>query len=465
MMHPALALAALLAATNPVAPINPPHTFTPAMGRAIVHLAEREVHAHHTAGMAIGVVEDGRVVYAHGFGYANIAKHIAFTPSTQTYIGATSEQFTVAAVLLLQQDGKLKLDDPVTKYVPELTIAKHVTIAQLLQQTSGLPRIAKIPGIDHDRTRGIKLLGIIAALNKLPLAAQPGAAYQDNSLNYMIAGLVVERAGGVPLSDYLQQHIFLPLVMNSTFYAGDTGISPRAAVGYTGSPKHLVPARPYDASWLFGASGIVTTVYDLAKWDIEMPILLRDDAMRSMYTPSGAPGIARYGMGSIIDERDGKRFIWNNGQIAGYHSMNALLPDDHIAVIVLTNVDMFASRNMLQPEALASRILDVLAPPSVAHMDNAIVSRASEWLKRLASDRIDRTQLTASFSAYLTDALVARSNFAQYGKVLAFVPVSSTNREDGDTMYEFLVRYPKATYHFRFTVAKDGKIDGLQLTP
>ncbi|MHB8147595.1 MAG: serine hydrolase domain-containing protein, partial [Vulcanimicrobiaceae bacterium] len=400
-----------------------------------------------------------------GFGYANLARHIAFVPSTQTYIGAASEQFTAAAVLLLQQDGKLKLDDKVTKYVPELTIAKNVTIAQLLQQTSGFPRIAKIPRIDHDRTRGIKLSGLIAAADKLPLASEPGAAYRDNSLNYMIAGLVVERASGVPLSDYLQQHIFLPLVMNSTFYAGDTGISPRAAVGYTGSPKRMIPSRPYDASWLFGASGIVTTVYDLAKWDIEMPVLLRDDAVRDMYTPSGAPGDAKYGMGCIIDERDGKRFIWDNGQIAGYHAMNALLPDDHIAVIVLTNVDMFASGNMLQPEALASRILDIVAPPSVAHLDNAVVSRAREWLERLAADRIDRTQLTASFSAYLTDALVARSNFAHYGKILALVPVSSTNRENGDTMYEFLVRYPKVTYHYRFTVAKDGKIDGLQLVP
>ncbi|MHB8147188.1 MAG: hypothetical protein ACYDGM_08035, partial [Vulcanimicrobiaceae bacterium] len=81
MMHPALALAALVAATTPVAPINPPHIFTPAMARSVVQLAEREVHAHHTAGIGIGIVEDGRVVYARGFGYANLARHIAFVPS------------------------------------------------------------------------------------------------------------------------------------------------------------------------------------------------------------------------------------------------------------------------------------------------------------------------------------------------------------------------------------------------
>ena len=227
----------------------------------------------------------------------------------------------------------------------------------------------------------------------------------------------------------------------------------------------MFPARPYDASWLFGAAGFVTTVSDLAKCDIEIPVLLRDDAARDMYTPSGAKGEIRYGMGSVIDERDGKRFMWDNGQIPGYHAMNAVLPDDHIAVIVLANVDMHASGNMVQPEALASRILDILAPPSVAHLDNAIVTRAREWLERLASDRIDRTQLTASFSNYLTDDLVARSNFAQYGKILALIPVSSVDRGNGDTMYEFLVRYPKDTFHFRFTVAKDGKVDGLQLVP
>lgn len=117
------------------------------------------------------------------------------------------------------------------------------------------------------------------------------------------------------------------------------------------------------------------------------------------------------------------------------------------------------------PEAVAAQLLDIVLPPASMHLENAVVERAREWLDRLATHRIDRTQLTAAFSSYLTDALVARENFASLGKPQTMVPISSTVESDGDTMYEFLVRYPHEQYHYRFTVTNDGKIAGLALVP
>jgi CubicO group peptidase (beta-lactamase class C family) len=416
-------------------------------------------------GLAIAVVEDGRIVYARGFGLGDITARRNIDPGTQFYVGGISEQFTSAAILLLQQDGKLKLDDKVSKYVPELTVSPNVTILQLLQQTSGLPDYTKAPGLKAEMTRSVKLADIITAVDKMPPAAAPGAKFQYNNFNYMIAGLVVERAGGVPLSDYLQQHIFLPLVMNESFYAGDRGISPSHAVGYTGSPGHFVRAQAWDSAWLFGTAGLVTNVYDLAKWDIGLPLLLRVDAERAMFTPSGAPGEAQYGLGWVIDERGGKRYIWHNGEIPGYLSMNAILPDDNVAVIVVENTDRFTSRRVASPEALAADVLDILMPPAVMHVDNAVMSKAREWLARIADKRIDRTQLTPAFSTYLTDSLVAQSNFAALGKPETLVPIASIPGDNGDVVYEFFVRFPHDHYHYKLTLAKDGKIDGLVLTP
>jgi len=103
--------------------------FTAKMERAIDDLGNRIVQSKRSPGLAVGVVEDGRLVYAHGFGLSNVARDTRFTPGTQTYVGSISKQFTAAAILLLQQDGKLKLDDPVTRYVPELTIAKALQSA------------------------------------------------------------------------------------------------------------------------------------------------------------------------------------------------------------------------------------------------------------------------------------------------------------------------------------------------
>jgi D-alanyl-D-alanine carboxypeptidase len=124
----------------------------------------------------------------------------------------------------------------------------------------------------------------------MKLAAAPGTVYADDPINYLLAGLIVERASGVPLSDYLEQHIFIPLIMDHTFLAGDSGISPQHAIGYTRGVARVRPAPAWDPSWLGGDAGLVTTLYDLAKWDIAMPILLRVDAVRTMFAPGAEAG-------------------------------------------------------------------------------------------------------------------------------------------------------------------------------
>jgi CubicO group peptidase (beta-lactamase class C family) len=455
----------LIGAAAPPTPAPLAHVFTAAMERRLDDLGAGFIRDHRTPGLGICVVEDGRIVYAHGFGRANLARNQQFEPGTQFYVGSISKQFTAAAILLLAQDGKLKLDDKVTKYVPELTVAGNATIAQLLDQTAGLPDYTKATGIKIDPMHTMKLGDLIAAVDKMPPSSAPGAVFAYNNFNYMMAGLVVERASGVTLSDYLQQHIFLPLVMNQSFYAGDNGISSTHAAGYTGPPGRFTLAPAEDPAWLFGAGGLVTTMYDLAKWDIGLPLLLRVDAERAMFTPSGAPGAQQYGYGWVIDSRDGKRYIWHNGLISGYHAMNALLPDDHVAVIVFANVDTFASAAVAQPESIAANVLDVVLPPSAVRVDNAVIEKAREWLERIADKRIDRTQLTPAFSTLLSDDLVARSNFAALGKVEALVPIASTAAGKGETTYEFLVRFAHAQEHYKITITSDGKIDGLGLSP
>ncbi len=420
-----------------------------------------QVHAGRTPGIAIGVVEDGRLVYARGFGFATLWPHAPMTPDTEFYAGGLTMEFTAAAILLASQDGKLKLDDPLSKYVPEFRLGANVTIAQLLTQTSGLPGYAAVRGISTDPTRTIKLAKLLAAVDELKPAAPPGTVYADNPLNYFLAALALERATGVPLSDYLEQHIFIPLVMNHTFLAGDSGISNARASGYTRSGRAFVNAPTWDPAWLDGDAGLVSTIDDLAKWDIEMPVLLRVDSVRTIFTSGTSAGPTHYGMGWVIDRRGGQDFDWANGEISGYRSMNAVLPNQHVAVIVLSNADSLNGEVTI-PESVGVRVLDVLAPPASA-LDNAVITKAKDWLERLATHHIDRAALTPAFSAYLTDDLVARENFAALGTLQVIVPISSTTESNGDTLYEFLVRYPRAQYHYDFELAPDGKVDGITL--
>ena len=433
----------------------------PNVSAQIDRIALDQIHGGRTPGLAIAIVEDGRVVYARGFGFASLSPHAPMTPDTEFYAGGLAMQFTAAAILLLAQADKLKLDDPLSKYVPEFKLGANVTIAQLLTQTSGLPIYQGAPGAASDPTKTIKLADILTAVDQLKPAAAPGTTYSNNPLNYWLAGLVVERTSGVTLSDYLEQNIFIPLVMDHSFLAGDSGIASSHANGYTRSGQSFDAAATWDPAWLGGDAGLVSTIDDLAKWDVEMPILLRVDAVRTMFSPTGNVGPTKYGMGWVIDRRGGKEFVWANGEISGYRAMNALLPDQHVGVVVFSNADSLHG-SVTIPEIVGARVLDVLVPPS-GRLDNAVVGRAKEWLERLAAHRVDRAQLTSTFSAYLTDDVVARANFADLGRLESIVPLSSTTESNGDTLYEFLVRYPRAQYHYDFEVAPDGKIDGITL--
>jgi D-alanyl-D-alanine carboxypeptidase len=425
-------------------------------------LALDEVHDSRTPGIAVGVVQDGRLVYARGFGFATITPHVPMTPDTEFYAGGLTTEFTAAAVLLLAQDGKLKLNDPVSKYYPAFKLGENIKIAQLLTETSGLPSYPP-PGTAPDFTRSVDLKSVFAAVDKMKPAAAPGTVYANNPLNYLLAGEIVERAGGLPLSDYLEQHIFIPLVMNHTFLAGDGGISPTRATGYTRSRATFAVAPTWDPSWLDGEAGLVTTIDDLAKWDIEMPVLLRVDSVRLLFTPGTKDGLTQYGMGWVVDRRGGRDFYWSNGEISGYRAMNGTLPDEHMSVIVLSNSDSLHGPATI-PEEIGNRILDVLAPPKAAQLDNPVIARAKDWLAQLASRKIDRSELTPSFSAYLTDQLIAREDFAALGTLQTIVPISSSTESNGDTLYVFLVRYPSAQYHYKFEVAPSGKVDGITLT-
>ncbi len=317
--------------------------------RAVDAIARGELHAGSTPGIAVGVVENGLLIYARGYGFADLAHKTKVTPETKFYAGGLSEQFTSASILLLVQDKKLALSDRITRFLPELGNARTVTVGDLLAHTSGLPDLMQIDGIPHDVRRPIHLEDALKHIGRAALPVPPGTQFRRNSLDYALAGLVVQRASGVPLSVFMQTRIFEPLIMTSTFLAGDQGAKPFAR-GYTREDGRFARARTPDASWLFGSGDLITTVDDLAKWDIGLPLLLNVDSLRAMWTGVDLPGSALFGLGWVVDQRGGQTFVWHNGMLPGYHAMNALLPQEHVAVIVLSNADSLGNATTVSPE-------------------------------------------------------------------------------------------------------------------
>ena len=223
--------------------------------------------AYGAPSVSVAIVRNGTLAYAKAFGDANIAAHQAATTATRYAVGSISKQFTVAALLLAQERGKLSLDDKVGKYLPGLTRSNEMSIRQLLSHTSGYQDYAPQDYMIEEWAKPTTPEAIMDHWAKKALDFDPGTRWQYSNTNYTIAGKILEKATGQDLMAFLQANILSPLGMQS---AGDCDVrNPQDATAYTrfalGPPR--VVARE-GAGWYFAAGELCMTPSDLAKWDI-----------------------------------------------------------------------------------------------------------------------------------------------------------------------------------------------------
>ena len=220
---------------------------------------------------SIAIVKDGRIAYLQAYGLARLSPPMDATPQMQYAIGSISKQFTAAAVLLLAQEGKLTLDDPVSKYLPDLTRAKEVTIRMLLSHTSGYQDYWPEDYVMTSMMVPTNAQHILDVWAKRSLDFDPGTKWQYSNTNFVIAGRIVEQVSGTPLIDLLKKRIFLPLGMDNVY---DTDASKLPATDPTGYERHaLGPQRPSPqegTGWMFAAGELAMPAHDLALWDISV---------------------------------------------------------------------------------------------------------------------------------------------------------------------------------------------------
>jgi CubicO group peptidase (beta-lactamase class C family) len=295
-------------------------------------------------GCALAVVKDGRIVFEHGYGMANLELGVPITPQSVFDIGSVSKQFTAMSILLLMQDGRLSLDDDIRKYLPEMPdYGAKITIRHMLHHTSGLrdyDDLFDLVGIpeadlttDHD---AYQLIVRQKALN-----FPTGQEYLYSDTGYFLMADIVERITGQTLRQFAQARIFSPLGMTSTHFHDDhTMIVPHRATGYA---PHAGGGFEIDMSNFeqLGDGSVMTTVEDLYKWDQNFynPRVGGADAIKLMTTPgtldNGKP--ISYGMGLMIDSYHGLRWIHHSGEWVGYRAALSRFPDQHFSVLVTCN--------------------------------------------------------------------------------------------------------------------------------
>jgi CubicO group peptidase (beta-lactamase class C family) len=310
-------------------------------------------------GASLLVVRDGKAIVRRGYGYANLEEHVAAGPETNYRLASVTKQFTAACILLLQQDGKLRLEDRVREWLPELPASDdRITLYQLLTHTSGLIDYEDlIPPNRITQLDDADVLGMIASQHRFYF--EPGSAYRYSNGGYVLLGLVVQRVSGTDLADFMKTHIFQPLGMEHTLmYEHHRGPQvTNRAYGYSEINGKWMRTDQDTTSATRGDGGIYSSIDDLAKWDAALYTdkLLSADSRRAAFTAHTAtddPSIA-YGFGWRITGDT----VWHSGESMGFRNVIVRWPKQHLAVILLSN------RNRFQPYPLALAIGQLFLHP------------------------------------------------------------------------------------------------------
>ena len=276
---------------------------------------------------SIAIVQNGAITYLQAYGDGRIEPRTPAAPSMRYSIGSISKQFTAAAVLLLAEQGKLSLDDPVSRFVSNLTRGNEVTIRQLLSHTSGYQDYWPQDYVPPFMLQPVTADKILDRWARKPLDFDPGTEWQYSNTNFVIAGLIVEKASGVPLLQFLSQHIFGPLGMKSVMNIDQERLTKTDATGYLRyalGPPRIAPKE--GKGWLFAAGELAMPAEDLAKWDISLinQTVLTPASYRQMESEVVLKnGLGtRYGLGVDVRQELGLRAIEHGGEVSGFTAHN-----------------------------------------------------------------------------------------------------------------------------------------------
>jgi CubicO group peptidase (beta-lactamase class C family) len=461
----ALALAAVFAV--PAAPALPQSA--PALPSAIRaridSIATQEMKARGAPSISLAVVKDGAIAYTSAYGLARLEPPTRGVPSMRYSIGSVSKQFTATAILVLAEEGKLSLEDKVSRFVPGLTRANEVTIRQILSMTSGYqdywPQDYVMPPMRQPTTAR----AIIDQWAKKPLDFEPGTKWQYSNTNYVIAGLVVEKASGTPLVEFLKRRVFTPLGMKSVMIIDEGPLGPGDPERYERfglGPPRIAPKE--GPGWLYAAGELAMNSSDLATWDISV---IKQSLMRpaSYHTQQTTTLLADgrstgYGLGVNVGSFQGHRLISHGGEVSGFSTQNMIFPDDRVAIVVFAN--LFATDVQA---VVASRIAELLFSTTDAATEKAI-AQAKAIFVDLQQGRLDRSLFTSNANAWFTDVAIRdfQSSLAPCGTV-SDVRQTSTSLRGGMTYRGFAVRCGSKSYGVSTFVMPDGKLEQYIVTP
>ncbi len=284
------------------------------------------------------VARGGEVLFDRSYGSADLEWNIPDSPETKFRLGSLTKQFTAACVLLLEERGKLKTSDPVSKLMPDAPAAwREVTIYNLLTHTSGIPNFTSFPEYRKLEPFPMTPEQIVATFRDRPLDFPPGTKMSYSNSGYILLGYLIEKAAGEPYGEFLQKNILTPLGMKDTGLDSNAVILARRAEGYVNKGGQMDHAGYINMTIPYSAGAMYSTTHDLLRWEEALygGKLLKPESLKKMTTPF----LDHYGFGIFVEEKDGRKVYSHGGGIEGFNTYLAYYPADRLAVVVLSNVN------------------------------------------------------------------------------------------------------------------------------
>jgi CubicO group peptidase (beta-lactamase class C family) len=368
-------------------------------------------------GCALGVYENNAILYARGYGMASLENGVSLSPRSVLDVGSISKQFTAMAILLLQQDGKLSIDDPIRKYIPEMAAyGDKVTIRRALSQTSGIRDLYILMAQTGRFHRGDSVDALRLITRSAEPNFEPGERYLYSNSGWILAAQIVYRLTGKSLAQFAQERIFAPLGMNDTRYLGDASlVIPNLATAYSprGGSAFAVARSGYDGS-IMGAGGVHTTIEDFGRWlaNYESLVVGSREIVSTMTTATrlndGSPATASwttaYAVGLSVGTLRGLPIVSHGGSWAGYRGHFIRFPEQRFAVATFCNLsnsgpDSLARKvagiylgDRMHPDSAALFVAGLTAAPERPMTAEALRPLVGVW-RHVGRGEVRRTRL------------------------------------------------------------------------
>ncbi|MBK8980383.1 MAG: beta-lactamase family protein [Planctomycetes bacterium] len=431
---------------------------------------------HHLPGLSLAVIRDGRVVLARGYGLADVEQRVPATPDTVYELGSLTKQFTAVAVLMLECDGRLGLDDTIVRWLPEASPALDgITLRHLLTHTSGIRNHVALP--DFLGSFRTNLFGdttphrreLLQRFFELPREFEPGATWAYDNTGYHLLGDVVERASGQGYWEFLADRLFAPLGMDATASTDARPLVPHRARGYewNGHAFENRPALPPEVGYAAGA--VRSNVLDLARWDAALSgdRLLDAERRALLWTPmrtsDGAVAPYDYGFGWFVDTWHGGRIAMHGGGSPGFSSVVYRYLDDRLTVAVLCN----RSDRMLDRLAIdiAGLVDPGLARPGPSEDPEPTTTQE---LREVLEGLLDGNHDPARFTPAMRTFLATRTGqgfwewHRAHGALTSFAFCERESTADGPLL-RFELGLDGNPYWCSFRLAPDGRIQQIRI--